>query len=84
MILVHRLLENRVADEIGHSGYAFYTDAVVAVMGADPAALRMRRHAEQVEDIGPTDGARPGSRRIRLATPRSVSLTWSTRSANAF
>jgi len=56
VILVHRLLKNRVADEIGHTGYAFYTDAVVAAMGVDPAALRMRRHAEQVEDIGPTEG----------------------------
>jgi hypothetical protein len=56
VILVHRLLKNRVADEIGHLGYALYTDAFVAAMGIDPEALRMRRHGEEVEDIGPVEG----------------------------
>jgi uncharacterized protein YndB with AHSA1/START domain len=56
VILVHRLLKNRVADAIGHTGYALYTDAVVAAMGLDPEPLRMRRHAEEVEGIGSVDG----------------------------
>ena len=56
MILVHRLLKNRVAETIGHAGYALYTDAVVAAMGVDPEALRMRRHAEEVEGMGPVEG----------------------------
>ena len=56
VILVHRLLKNRVVEELGHHGYAFYTDAVVAAMGVEPDALRMRRHAEEVEEIGPVDG----------------------------
>ena len=56
VILVHRLLKNRVAEVIGHAGYAFYTDAVVAAMGLDPARLRMRRHAEEVDDMGRVEG----------------------------
>jgi hypothetical protein len=56
VILVHRLLKNHVAEVIGHPGYAFYTDAVVAAMGLDPARLRMRRHAEQVEGTGQVEG----------------------------
>ena len=56
VILVHRLLKNRVAEVIGHAGYALYTDAVVAAMGVDPERLRMRRHDEEVESIGPVDG----------------------------
>ena len=56
VILVHRLLKNRVVEDIGHPGYALYTDAVVAAMGVDPEVLRMRRHDEVVEDIGPVEG----------------------------
>jgi uncharacterized protein YndB with AHSA1/START domain len=56
VILVHRLLKNQVVEVIGHAGYAFYTDAVVAAMGVDPEALRMRRHAEEVEGMGPVEG----------------------------
>jgi uncharacterized protein YndB with AHSA1/START domain len=56
VILVHRLLKNRAVEAIGHAGYALYTDAVVAAMGIDPEALRMRRHTEEVEDIGPVQG----------------------------
>ncbi len=56
VILVHRLVKNRVAEVIGHAGYALYTDAVVAAMGIDPEALRMRRHREEVEEIGSVAG----------------------------
>lgn len=56
VILVHRLLKNRVPEELGHHGYAFYTDAVVAAMGLEPSSLRMRRHAADVEEIGPVEG----------------------------
>jgi uncharacterized protein YndB with AHSA1/START domain len=56
VILVHRLLKNRAVEVIGHAGYALYTDAVVAAMGVDPAALHMRRHAEEVEDMGTVEG----------------------------
>jgi len=56
VILVHRLLKNNVAEEIGHAGYALYTDAVVAAMGVDPEALRMRRHGQEVQDLGPVEG----------------------------
>lgn len=56
VILVHRLLKNRVAEEMGHPGYALYTNAVVAAMGIDPDTLRMRRHAEEVEEMGRVEG----------------------------
>lgn len=56
VILVHRLLKNRVAEAIGHAGYVLYTDAVVAAMGVDPGPLRMRRHAEVVDGMGPVEG----------------------------
>jgi hypothetical protein len=56
VILVHRLLKNRVADELGHRGYALYTDAVLAAMGLDPQALRFTRHAEEVNEVGPVEG----------------------------
>jgi uncharacterized protein YndB with AHSA1/START domain len=56
VILVHRLLKNHIAEVIGHPGYVLYTDAVLAAMGVDPARLRMRRHAEEVEGMGRFDG----------------------------
>ena len=56
VILVHRLLKNRAVEAIGHAGYALYTDAVVAAMGVEPEALRMRRHVEEVEDMGQVEG----------------------------
>ena len=56
VVLVHRLMKNRVAEVLGHPGYALYTDAVVAAMGADPVPMRMRRHAEEVAEFGPVDG----------------------------
>ncbi len=56
VILVHRLLKNHIVEVTGHAGYAFYTDAVVGAMGLDPARLRMRRHAEQVEGLSGVDG----------------------------
>lgn len=56
VILLHRLMKNRVAEVVGHAGYAFYTDEVVAAMGLDPARLRMRRHSEGVEGMGDVSG----------------------------
>jgi hypothetical protein len=56
VIMVHRLLKNRVAEVIGHHGYSFYTDAVVSAMSLDPAALRFSAHIEQTDDLGPIEG----------------------------
>jgi uncharacterized protein YndB with AHSA1/START domain len=56
VIIVHRLLKNRVADEIGHTGYAFFTDAVLQAMGLDPEAMRFKRHTEEIEGEGPITG----------------------------
>lgn len=56
VVVVHRLLKNRIADEVGHTAYAFYTDAVVSAMGLAPEALRFTRHREEIEGGGPVDG----------------------------
>lgn len=56
VILVHRLLKNRVAEVMGHPGYALYTDAVVDAMGVDPVPMRMRRHSEEIGEFGTVGG----------------------------
>jgi uncharacterized protein YndB with AHSA1/START domain len=52
VILVHRLLKNRVAGAIGHAGYVLYTEPVIGAMGLEPAALRFSRHDEELDDVG--------------------------------
>jgi uncharacterized protein YndB with AHSA1/START domain len=56
VILVHRLLKNRVAEVIGHAGYVLYTDAVLQAMGLDPEALRFSPHTDATDEAGPIDG----------------------------
>jgi hypothetical protein len=52
VIVVHRLLKNRVADELGVRAYALYTEACVAALGLDPERLGFRRHVERHADVG--------------------------------
>lgn len=52
VILVHRLSKNSVAETFHLNGYTLITQACVAAMGADPAALGMRPHFESYEHIG--------------------------------
>lgn len=52
VILVHRLLKNAVADALGNRGYALLTEACVAALGLDPAALGMLEHRERYGDVG--------------------------------
>jgi hypothetical protein len=53
VVVVHRLLKNRVTDELGMAAYALYTDALVAAMGLDdPVAAGMREHRESFESVG--------------------------------
>ena len=53
VIVVHRLLKNRVADATGIAAYAVYTDACVAAMGiADPVAAGFTEHVEAFEGVG--------------------------------
>ena len=53
VILVHRLLKNRVEEETGLGAYAGYTDACVAAMGlTDPAAAGLTAHTESYDGVG--------------------------------
>jgi hypothetical protein len=53
VVLVHRLLKNRVSEDLASSAYVLYTDALVREMGpADPAAAGMREHRETFESVG--------------------------------
>jgi Protein of unknown function (DUF2652) len=52
VIVVHRLLKNRVGEEFGLRAYAFHTDACVEALGLDPASLGFRRHFEEYPDVG--------------------------------
>jgi hypothetical protein len=40
VVVVHRLLKNRVAEDLGMSAYVLYTDALVHVMGLDDPRRR--------------------------------------------
>ncbi len=52
VILVHRLLKNTVAERLGLSGYALFTEACLQAVGLDAVALGMQEHAETYEHIG--------------------------------
>jgi hypothetical protein len=57
VVLVHRLLKNRVGEELGLPAYALYTDALTGAMGlADPATAGMREHRETFESVGEVAG----------------------------
>ncbi|HJP70102.1 MAG TPA: DUF2652 domain-containing protein [Candidatus Limnocylindria bacterium] len=56
VIVVHRLLKNRVTDETGLRGYALLTDACLAAAAIDPAALHLRKHHESYDELGSVDG----------------------------
>jgi Protein of unknown function (DUF2652) len=57
VVVVHRLLKNRVGDELGMPAYALYTDALVRAMGLDdPAAAGMRAYRETFESVGEVAG----------------------------
>lgn len=56
VISAHRLLKNNVAEDLGHRGYALFTEACVTALGLDPRALEMVEHREEYDDIGPVVG----------------------------
>jgi uncharacterized protein YndB with AHSA1/START domain len=57
VIVVHRLLKNRVTELTGIGAYALYTDACLAAMNMDdPAAAGMVRHVEAFDDVGDIGG----------------------------
>jgi hypothetical protein len=53
VILVHRLLKNRIPDQLGVRAYAFLTEALVARMQTRP---NLAEHSETYEAIGLVDG----------------------------
>ena len=57
VVVVHRLLKNRVGEELGVPAYALYTDTLVRAMGlADPRAAGMRAYREVFESVGEVAG----------------------------
>jgi hypothetical protein len=52
VIVVHRLLKNRVVEQLGLTAYALITQACVDDAGLDPAALGMTSSSEPYEGIG--------------------------------
>jgi uncharacterized protein YndB with AHSA1/START domain len=52
IILVHRLLKNKVSDRMGGHAYALLSDACAQAMGIDPAAQGLLKHQESIEVIG--------------------------------
>jgi uncharacterized protein YndB with AHSA1/START domain/class 3 adenylate cyclase len=56
VIVAHRLLKNHVVEIIGTPAYALFSEACVAAMDLDPAALGMTEHHETYEDLGEVTG----------------------------
>ena len=57
VVVVHRLLKNRIGEELGVPAYALYTNALVGAMGLDdPAAAGMHAYREDFESVGEVEG----------------------------
>jgi hypothetical protein len=56
VILVHRLLKNRVTDETGIAAYALYTQAVIEAAVIDPVAAGLQEHHEPTDVAGDVTG----------------------------
>lgn len=57
VVVVHRLLKNRVGEDLGMPAYALYTDALVGAMGLDdPVAAGMHAYRESFESVGEVAG----------------------------
>jgi uncharacterized protein YndB with AHSA1/START domain len=52
IVVVHRLLKNRVTAESGLTSYVLVTDPCVTQLGLDPATMGLVEHTEAYEDIG--------------------------------
>lgn len=52
VILVHRLLKNTAAHELGLHGYALCSDACVEAFGIDAVSLGLSPHSETYADVG--------------------------------
>jgi uncharacterized protein YndB with AHSA1/START domain len=56
VIVAHRLLKNHVVERLRIPAYAMFTDACVAAMSIDPAALGMTAYRDEYEGIGEVGG----------------------------
>jgi len=56
VIVVHRLLKNSVTQDLDVRAYAMFTDACLAAMGIEPAALDLAEHRESYEHVGLVTG----------------------------
>jgi len=57
VILVHRLLKNRVGEDLGMQAYALYTDTLARAMGLDdPVGAGMHAYRETFESVGEVAG----------------------------
>jgi hypothetical protein len=57
VVLVHRLLKNKVAESLHLAAYVLYTDALVRAMRLDnPAAVGLREHRELIDSVGEVVG----------------------------
>jgi hypothetical protein len=50
--LIHRLLKNRVTEEIGSRAYTLYTDAAIRQLGLEDISETMTPHEERYEHLG--------------------------------
>ncbi len=54
VIVVHRLLKNRIKETLGLNAYALYSDACVQAMGIDADGQGLAATTESIDDIGET------------------------------
>jgi len=54
VIVVHRLLKNSVAETLGLTAYALFTEACVVALGMSPPDLGLVEHRETRADLGET------------------------------
>jgi hypothetical protein len=52
VILIHRLLKNRVAEQIGTRAYTLYTEAAVRRLGLQEMSEHLTAHTESYEHLG--------------------------------
>jgi uncharacterized protein YndB with AHSA1/START domain len=52
VILLHRLLKNRVVAETGNAAYTLYTEAAISHLGLEGFAASLTRHVEVYEHLG--------------------------------
>jgi hypothetical protein len=56
VIVVHRLLKNQIAQDLGISAYALLTDACLAETDLDPVGLALARYEDEFDDVGAIGG----------------------------